>query len=180
LGILLAQKHNQSEPNYDEPHRDNIGYVVSSNHEQFCALGNNPHWDLAKSLEVSAATQEAHRLLEGHLHQRHSDGWVRACHGDLHLGNIVFENGAFLLFDCIEFNDNLRFIDPYYDLAFILMDLSFSQKPILANRLFNAYIEESLRLSQTNHERLQVFEALKIMNSGSFGAGFCTGTCERS
>jgi hypothetical protein len=41
---------------------------------------------------------------------RKSGGFVRECHGDLHLSNIV-DDGKSVPFDCIEFNDDLRWID---------------------------------------------------------------------
>ena len=43
--------------------------------------------------------------------QRKATGHVRECHGDLHLANIVLIDGRVRLFDCIEFNDELRWID---------------------------------------------------------------------
>ena len=48
---------------------------------------------------------------------------IRACHGDLHLGNICEWEGQILLFDCIEFNEPFRFVDTMYDIAYIVMDL---------------------------------------------------------
>jgi aminoglycoside phosphotransferase family enzyme/predicted kinase len=163
LGQILAQKHAQSESHFDDLHKDNIGYVVQSNHEQFLALSQYDHWDLNTSLIVSEATRKIHKGLEAFLHQRHRNGLVRACHGDLHLGNIVFENGNFILFDCIEFNDHLRLIDPIYDLAFVLMDLIFNHHSHLANRLFNAYIEESLRLETCQGGSYPCLDGLKIL-----------------
>lgn len=57
------------------------------------------------------------------LEERRRDGFVRHCHGDLHLENIVLQGGRPVLFDCIEFNDDFARIDLLYDLAFLLMDL---------------------------------------------------------
>ena len=58
------------------------------------------------------------------LDQRRDTGFVRQCHGDLHLRNIVMLDGEPTLFDAIEFNDELAWIDVLYDLAFLLMDLA--------------------------------------------------------
>src|SRR5690606_6393217 len=57
------------------------------------------------------------------LDQRAAQGFVRRCHGDLHLGNIVMWDGRPTLFDAIEFDEELATIDTLYDLAFLLMDL---------------------------------------------------------
>ena len=54
---------------------------------------------------------------------RRERGFVRQCHGDLHLRNIVLLDGQPTLFDGIEFNDEIACIDVLYDLAFLLMDL---------------------------------------------------------
>jgi aminoglycoside phosphotransferase family enzyme/predicted kinase len=55
--------------------------------------------------------------------ERGRDGFVRRCHGDLHLRNIVLWKGEPRLFDAIEFDEKLQIIDVLYDLAFLLMDL---------------------------------------------------------
>lgn len=68
---------------------------------------------------------------------RHTQGLVRECHGDLHLGNLVLIEGRVRLFDCIEFSADLRWIDVVSDLAFAYMDLLQHQQPGLANWLVN-------------------------------------------
>ena len=57
------------------------------------------------------------------IQQRHDNGFVRECHGDLHLGNIAFLDNQCTPFDCIEFNDELRWIDTMSEVAFVVMDL---------------------------------------------------------
>jgi aminoglycoside phosphotransferase family enzyme/predicted kinase len=74
---------------------------------------------------------------------RKAGGWVRECHGDLHSGNIFTAEGKVEVFDCIEFNDSLRWIDVMQDLAFICMDLRLHDCRALAARLLNAYLEQS-------------------------------------
>jgi uncharacterized protein len=76
-------------------------------------------------------------LLEARAH----GGYVRHCHGDLHLRNIVEIGGAPVLFDAIEFDDRLATIDVLYDLAFLLMDLGKRGLNAHANALLNAYLE---------------------------------------
>ncbi len=73
--------------------------------------------------------------------QRRADGRVRECHGDLHLGNIVWADGAPLLFDALEFNPTLRHIDTVGDLAFTFMDLHAHGLPRLAWRFISAVLE---------------------------------------
>lgn len=54
---------------------------------------------------------------------RKRDGFVRECHGDLHLGNLAWVDDQLLVFDCIEFNPEMRWIDIQSEVAFCYMDL---------------------------------------------------------
>ena len=78
------------------------------------------------------------------LAERKASGWIRECHGDLHLGNMILTGaGEVTVFDCIEFNDDLRWIDVINDLAFLIMDLRFRGAGSFAQRLLNTYLEYS-------------------------------------
>ena len=79
------------------------------------------------------------------LEARTAGGFSRRCHGDLHLGNILVEDGHPILFDCIEFNDLLSDVDVQYDLAFLLMDLDFRGRREAAVRILSAYLDEAAR-----------------------------------
>jgi len=72
---------------------------------------------------------------------RRDGGFIRECHGDLHLRNIALVDDAPLAFDCIEFNDNLRWIDIISEVAFMVMDLEQRGRPGLASRFLNAWLE---------------------------------------
>jgi uncharacterized protein len=75
--------------------------------------------------------------------QRVTGGFIRECHGDLHLRNICLWHDKILLFDCIEFNEAYRFVDTMYDVAFVVMDLEARGRKDLANRFLNTYIERT-------------------------------------
>jgi aminoglycoside phosphotransferase family enzyme/predicted kinase len=79
------------------------------------------------------------------LAARTQAGFARRCHGDLHLANILLENGQPVLFDCIEFNDLLSDLDIQYDLAFLLMDLDFRGRRDAGVRVLSAYMDEAAR-----------------------------------
>ena len=74
------------------------------------------------------------------LLRRGEAGFVRRCHGDLHLRNIALIDGEPTLFDAIEFSDEIASGDVLYDLAFLLMDLEERGLRACANRLFNRYL----------------------------------------
>lgn len=77
------------------------------------------------------------------IEDRLQAGHVRDCHGDLHLTNLVRHAGRWQSFDCIEFDDELRFIDTASDLAFLLMDFDVRGHSAFANRLLNEYLAAS-------------------------------------
>ena len=100
--------------------------------------------DLATLAEVERWTLDAFARLCPLLAERKASGWIREGHGDLHLGNMVLtETGRVMIFDCIEFNDDFRWIDVINDLAFLTMDLYSRQAVPFAQRVLNAYLESS-------------------------------------
>lgn len=92
----------------------------------------------AKALTVLAKSvlQEQWALLL----ERGDTGYIRRCHGDLHLRNIVLLNGEPALFDAIEFDDSIATGDVLYDLAFLLMDLWERGLETEANLVLNRYL----------------------------------------
>jgi predicted kinase len=74
------------------------------------------------------------------LDRRSGAGAVRECHGDLHLGNLVVLDGMLVPFDCIEFSEELRWIDVMSEIAFLVMDLEFHGLRHLAWRFLNRYL----------------------------------------
>jgi predicted kinase len=91
--------------------------------------------------ELAAWTGERLAALEPTLAARREGGFVRECHGDLHLGNLVRLGDEVVPFDCIEFSAELRRIDVISDIAFLMMDLQYRDRTRLAYRLINAYLE---------------------------------------
>ena len=75
------------------------------------------------------------------LESRRNNGFVRECHGDLHLGNLALVDGRITPFDCIEFNPQLRWIDVMSEAAFLVMDLLDRGYPELAYRFLNGYLQ---------------------------------------
>ncbi len=94
---------------------------------------------------LSAATRTAYKRLRPMLEVREREGFVRRCHGDLHLGNIVLLDSAPTLFDAIEFDPKIATGDVLYDLAFLLMDLIERKLGAAANVVLNRYLNEARR-----------------------------------
>jgi uncharacterized protein len=74
------------------------------------------------------------------LRRRAASGFVRRCHGDLHLGNLCLWDDKPVAFDALEFDEGLATIDVAYDLAFLLMDLDLQAGRQAANRVMNRYL----------------------------------------
>ncbi|MCP9835327.1 MULTISPECIES: bifunctional aminoglycoside phosphotransferase/ATP-binding protein [unclassified Cyanobium] len=71
---------------------------------------------------------------------RRSQGRIRECHGDLHLGNMLLEGERLRVFDCLEFSPELRWIDVISDLAFLVMDLEHRNRADLGAVLLNRWL----------------------------------------
>jgi aminoglycoside phosphotransferase family enzyme len=114
-----------------------MAWVVDGNALGFAEHGAtvlNPAACDRVSADSRAALDRHGELLE----TRRRQGFVRSCHGDLHLRNICLIEGALTLFDAVEFNDEISCIDVLYDLAFLLMDLWRRDLRPHANAVFNA------------------------------------------
>lgn len=102
------------------------------------------HPDILDSAQVTAWETQLESLLQHQgtrIETRRRLGFVRHCHGDMHLSNICLFEGKPTLFDAIEFSDLFSDIDVMYDLAFPIMDLIHFGRRDLANVLLNRYLE---------------------------------------
>ncbi|MES2013480.1 MAG: AAA family ATPase [Pseudomonadota bacterium] len=87
-----------------------------------------------------AWTQAEFKRLSPLFAARKTAGQIRECHGDLHLGNIVLIDERVTLFDCIEFNENFRWIDVASEISFTYIDLLDHQQPSLAGWFLNEWL----------------------------------------
>tara|TARA_R110002095_G_scaffold172131_2_gene149559 strand:- start:4581 stop:6131 length:1551 start_codon:yes stop_codon:yes gene_type:complete len=81
---------------------------------------------------------EEHKTL---LAQRKSAGFIRECHGDMHLNNMILSKTGVTIFDCLEFNAELRWVDVMSEVAFVVMDLEDRGRADYAIRFLNHYLE---------------------------------------
>ncbi|CAL78990.1 conserved hypothetical protein; Nucleotide-binding [Bradyrhizobium sp. ORS 278] len=101
---------------------------------------SNPRMARIEIEELRELCHAALSRLTPILEHRVEKGYVRRCHGDLHLANIVVIDQRPVLFDAIEFDDSIATIDILYDLAFPLMDMLYFDLPVAANHLLNRYL----------------------------------------
>ena len=93
--------------------------------------------------QIEAWTRSRAEALNPALEARKRSGCIRECHGDMHLGNITLIDERPVIFDGIEFNPELRWIDTMNEVAFLLMDLREKQLPHLAWHFLNRYLQET-------------------------------------
>jgi aminoglycoside phosphotransferase family enzyme/predicted kinase len=103
------------------------------------AAGLGAGLDAADVADWHARAAARHDALRPWLAERARDGFLRRCHGDLHLGNLCLLDGRPHAFDALEFDEALATIDTGYDLAFLLMDLEQRHGRAPANRVLNRY-----------------------------------------
>jgi len=88
-------------------------------------------------------TEAEYRRRQELLQERKEGGGIRECHGDLHLGNMFLQGSRIRLFDCIEFNEELRWIDVMAEVAFVVMDLHDRGRPDFARRFLSLYLQHT-------------------------------------
>ncbi|MEA3372854.1 MAG: AAA family ATPase [Campylobacterota bacterium] len=95
----------------------------------------------AKIDVVERWTYDGYKRFKPLLKSRKENGFIRECHGDMHLHNMAMFEGKLIMFDAIEFNPYLNHIDVISDLAFLLMDLEYRSLHQLSRRVLNRYLE---------------------------------------
>ncbi len=141
LGRNIAERHTAA-PVVDASQRDRVVRLTKEFiWDNYSALDGAI--DEAELISLREWTQRELRGLESILWQRFDEGYVRDCHGDLHLANLVRLPDGITTFDCIEFNSDLRHIDVACDIAFLVMDLVERRRHDLAAHFLNRYLEST-------------------------------------
>ena len=118
-------------------------------------------FDPSRARKLTHDSRLAFATVRPVLLKRGEAGFVRRCHGDLHLRNIVLIDGEPTLFDAVEFSDEIATGDVLYDLAFLLMDLEERGLRGAANRLFNRYLAPDPPDALTGLAALPLFLSLR-------------------
>jgi aminoglycoside phosphotransferase family enzyme/predicted kinase len=142
LARAIARFHHLADGRVNCGGWDAMGEVIDGNAAGFANDGAG----ILDPISCARLTRRARFMLDrvgSLLDQRRDRGLVRHCHGDLHLRNIVMQDGEPVLFDAIEFNDDISSVDVLYDVAFLLMDLWRLGLPHHANLLWNRYLAET-------------------------------------
>jgi aminoglycoside phosphotransferase family enzyme/predicted kinase len=138
LAATVAEAHKTAAPADTKVWLDSLRSFIAANKNE---LGERD--DLFLRDRVATVTDRSLALYERLcplLRRRGEAGFVRHCHGDLHLSNVVLLSGRPVLFDAIEFDPAVASGDVLYDLAFLLMDLLHRREKIAANIVLNDYL----------------------------------------
>lgn len=143
LALGLARFHENIERAGPEREFGSPARILAPALQNFAQMQGlaNAKWDFALLARLGDWTTREHAALATQFGARQRGGWVRECHGDLHLGNIVLLDGVPTPFDGIEFSEDLRWTDVMNDVAFLMMDLFDHGLPQFAFRFLNAYLE---------------------------------------
>ena len=158
LAIQIAQFHSSAEIIPDINGVSTIKNTIDNNLLAFRALDEN----IVDNKQIDFLITEQNYYLnniQDTLKLRSDNGYIRSCHGDLHLRNICLFNDKPTMFDAIEFDSNLSNIDVLYDLAFVLMDLDCRLHSNLGNILLNHYL--AFREDWQNLNILPLFLSLR-------------------
>jgi uncharacterized protein len=142
LATAIAGFHGSAESRREHGGKAGMAWVIEGNAAGFAEFGRTCLDPAAVSRVIDDSWHELNARAEI-LERRRDAGFVRQCHGDLHLRNIVLLNGRPTLFDGVEFNDEISCTDVLYDLAFLLMDLWRRRLPRHANAVLNRYLAEA-------------------------------------
>ena len=151
---------------------------------------------LARLTLLQRWSHRAGERLSDYMERRRRSGFVRECHGDLHLENLFLDNTSherareplpithvhlksppnthsatsIVAFDCIEFDPDLRWIDVINEIAFLMMDLDSRHESGLAWTFLNAYLE--LRGDYDGLKGLRYYLVYRAMVRAKVAAGF--------
>jgi uncharacterized protein len=140
LGKHIADFHGQIEPcsrSLDQI-RSTVNDTYIASQKYLGSLLDSVLFEQIRTFSENVFTTQSEQFLE-----RLSKKYIKHCHGDMHLNNIVLFDQKITIFDCIEFNENLSCTDVMAEIAFPVMDLEANGRSDLANRLLNTYLEQS-------------------------------------
>ena len=156
IADAIAASHAVAPPVQAAPWINSIPGIIEDNTRAF---RDAACFDAGEIDDLRQASLAAFAGIRGLLEQRGRQGFLRRCHGDLHLANIVLIDGKPVLFDAIEFDPVIPSTDVLYDLAFPLMDFVRYGRQTEANILLNRY------LAVTESENLDALATLPLFMS---------------
>ncbi|MDO9011165.1 MAG: AAA family ATPase [Gallionella sp.] len=135
---LSECEHAATDSPWGEP--DAVARPVTENFQMLAARLDAPA-EVQRLVVLQNWCNAEHLRLAPLMRARKQHGFVRECHGDLHLANLAWVDGKLVIFDCLEFSPALRWTDVISEVAFCYMDLLHRGYAGLASRFLNAWLE---------------------------------------
>ncbi len=145
IALQTAQFHLKAtacDPNVDFGNPEAVYAPMSENFNALKTLKASKNYTHEIS-QLEAWCHHQFNNLKALLATRKKNGFIRACHGDFHLGNMVLLDNKATIFDCIEFNESFRWTDVMNDIGFLAMDLDRNHLSHLSHLFINKYLEQS-------------------------------------
>jgi aminoglycoside phosphotransferase family enzyme len=159
LALAVRRSHARAPPRDGARAAHALETYIEQNRAAFAE--RNDLFDPPMARKLTVDSRLAFAIVRPVLLERGEAGFVRRCHGDLHLRNIVLIDGEPTLFDAVEFSDEIASGDVLYDLAFLLMDFEERGLRAAANRLFNRYLASELPDPLSGLVAMPVFLSLR-------------------
>ena len=141
---IIADFHNRIESAAADTEFGSANAVLQPVRENFKQIQQLDGIEKPECLkQLTLWSEQQHIVLLSFFKQRKQTGFIRECHGDLHLRNIALINGQTVPFDGIDFNPSLYWIDVISEIAFLVMDLQSKQRHDLAFLFLNEYLQHS-------------------------------------
>jgi aminoglycoside phosphotransferase family enzyme/predicted kinase len=113
--------------------------IVLDNLDELASFAGMP----LGSAQLELVSRAMRRFISAHhalLRERVASGWIREGHGDLRAEHVCFdETETVQIFDCVEFNRDVRCADVASDLVYLLMDLTELGARAVARGLLERY-----------------------------------------
>lgn len=142
LASMLANFHQHLPPATPDSPFGSAEAIFAPIEENFTQLAPlvQSEADKVQLDSLRAWSRSTFKQLSSVLDERKANGYVRECHGDLHLANLAILDKKIVAFDCLEFNPSLRWIDLMSEVAFLTMDLEQRGDIHFAARFLDAYL----------------------------------------
>ena len=148
IAEVLAHFHEQAERNPVISEQGTLSAIEQRWHENLAEL-NRPAAKSISGLSDQSLSQIQHLVTEftsgrrALLTSRIEGGHIVDGHADLLADDIFCVDGEPALLDCLEFDDELRYIDRIDDAAFLAMDLEFLGRRDLGDYFLERYVAYS-------------------------------------
>ena len=148
IAAVLARFHQHAQRSRAINAQGEVGAIEQRWHENLCEL--NRYAQTSTSAVSVESVSRIQRLVAAFISgraplftRRIEEGCIVDGHGDLLADDIFWVDGQPALLDCLEFDDELRYVDCVDDAAFLAMDLEFLGRKDLGDYFLERYAEHS-------------------------------------